>query len=340
MSGVEVRVLSLTGDLLARASSSLESRVADLHQQLLEAGEQRICALVRDECVLPGSSTLREASFDVGINHVTAIFKPRDSLEQEGFSLELLMRADADAAARRAAHHLKSCGYTVGELRATGYTAGELRRCLDSLQKRAVASTHWQNICRDPNLTGSLLLSAGFSVAEMLEAGFYTSHLRIIGCSLASFQASNVPVEDIIQAGFTALEFLECGYTLQQLQKMSFSAGQLKNAQRWPLELRAAGYTATQLKMAGYSLAQVREAFSLQELVDAGYTAWVLGKSGFSMKELRSVGFGDAELANAGFEVLSHGSARASLSSNCSAHTQSSTLARKDRVQQLGAMTA
>lgn len=287
MDRVTVQILYLSGELIASFDAGFAWTVADVLEQLLAAGEFKICTLVLDDMELTGHSTLRGCGFKTGINTLIAIFRTKQWLSEANFTPATLMKTDGDAMASRTTHKLKSGGYTARELRASGYTCGELRACLEPMKGH--------------NATPLILKKAGFSLAEMLKAGYSGIYLRTLSFPLASFRELDWSCGDLVEIGFTALEFLAVGYTLSQLQKVGFSARHLKQTKCWPLELKQAGYSAIQLKVAGYSLAQIKHVFNLAELKDAGYTAWVLGKSGFGIKELSAVGFCEKDLADAGF---------------------------------------
>jgi len=303
MAGIEVLVLSLSGTQLASIGAEESSTLADLFDKLLEANECRICTLVYNEFELCGPSNLFEYGFRLGKNVVTAIFKTKQWLEESGFSPTMLMNTDSDSMAHRASNKLKSCGYTVRELRATGYTASELRTCLEAMRNVPKREAQIMDMQLHPTCPACLLRDGGYSFAEMHEAGYSTRTLKDLGFSLAIFIEANIAISDMMEAGFTALDFLQNGWTLSDLQKLAFRAGQLKCTRTIPKQLKEAGYTVEQLKMAGYSLVQMKEGFSLPELKQAGYTAWVLAKSGFGVKELEEAGFTSTELGNAGFVI-------------------------------------
>jgi len=152
---------------------------------------------------------------------------------------------------------------------------------------------------------GFNLFGMGFSVSDLLRAGYTIPQLKREGVTCQIFHDSGLKVEHVI-GYFTHQEIFESGYSVLECLEADLTLGQLRKgytleqicAEGVPMkrmlrdgikisELRKAGYHALVFKEAGCTLVEmIHGRFSIEELREAGYTITEMLDLGASIREL------------------------------------------------------
>lgn len=237
---------------------------------------------------------------------------------------------------------LKASGVGAVELKAIGYTAKRLRECgydACQLKNAGFSATDMKNA----GFSDDELKGAGFSKEEIIAAGGLPAGIdakavrdagcgvealrdlrakgvsaaaikRISGCSARALLAAGYTPKELHDAGFSAAELLKAGLSPRALRDAGFTARELLDAGLTPADLLASGFNAQDLRDAlsrlpqGVNSENVKQAecdpekLRLQRL--AGVSADVIkAQSGCSAAALKKAGYGDIDLANAGFSA-------------------------------------
>lgn len=254
-------------------------------------------------------------------------------LKDNGYSLQELIQVCS-------CKELKATGVNARDLKNLGYSARRLRDCGFNACELYNAGFTAQEM-KDAGFSDDELKGAGFSAEDIARAsglpdGITAQDVRNAGCDATSLQrlrSAGVSAAAIRRInGCSAAQLKAAGYNAQELRNAGFSAADLKNAGFTPAELRAGGYNARDLLNAGFSTDELAQAgFTPQEISAAeanlppgvtlqaikasgcdpetlrrerlaGVSAKVIRQqAGCSADALKSAGFTDNDLLNAGF---------------------------------------
>jgi intracellular multiplication protein IcmE len=281
-------------------------------------------------------------------------------LKEAGFSAADLKRAgftpEELKAAGYSARDLLNAGFSPEDLAKAGYTAAQIREgegqlppgftpdeikiagCdPDSLRRAREAGVSALSIKQHAGCSAQALKAAGFSDADLANAGFTAqeisaagpltdAQIKAAGCDpdqLKKLFAAGVSAKKIKElngcsaealknAGYDPKSLLDAGYTPEQLLAAGFSAKDIENAGTRPADILAAGRISNcsveslkKARAAGVSAATIKKTLgcSAKALKDAGYTAKELKDAGFTAAELKNAGFSAKDLKNAGFSA-------------------------------------
>ena len=235
---------------------------------------------------------------------------------------------------------LKAAGFSARQMKDTGFTASRLRQCgFDACELRGAGFTAQE--MKDGGYSDGELKGAGFSDNDIARAGGLPEGMtaddvrkagcdaaalsrlrvagvtasairRISGCSATQLNAAGFTAQDLKNAGFSAADLLNAGFTQEQLRDAGYIARDLLDAGLTPAQLAAAGFTSDQLKAAEAELPpgmipdDVKAARcsvgALKRERLAGVSAALIHQyAGCSAESLKSAGFTENDLANAGF---------------------------------------
>ncbi|BCA94125.1 hypothetical protein TUM19329_04860 [Legionella antarctica] len=279
-------------------------------------------------------------------------------LKDAGFSAADLRKAgftpEELKAAGYSARDLLNAGFSPADLAKAGFTAAQIKAAqmelppgitpadvknagcdVDVLKKERAAGVSAALIRRYAGCSAQALKAAGFSDADLANAGFTQPQIsaatplsdddiKAAGCDpdkLRKLMASGVSAKRIKDlngcsaqalkdAGFDAQSLLDAGFTPAQLLAAGFTPKQLENAGLNPAAIIAAGRVTDcsvdslkRARAAGMSALTIKQTLgcSAQALKDAGYSAKELKDAGFTAAELKAAGFSANDLKNAGF---------------------------------------
>ena len=235
---------------------------------------------------------------------------------------------------------LKASGFNARQMKDAGFTANRLRQCgFDACELRGAGYTA-QDMA-DGGFSDGELKGAGFpdsdiervsglpdgittdnvrkaecqqdALSRLRTAGVTASAIRrISGCSIAQLKAAEFSVQDMKNAGFSAADLINAAFSPEQLKNAGYGARDLLNAGLTPSKLIAAGFTPDQLKAAetelppGMTKENIKEAGCDVEALKrqrlAGVSAALIHQNAdCSVQSLKSAGFTETDLANAGF---------------------------------------
>lgn len=155
---------------------------------------------------------------------------------------------------------LKAAGFTPTELAAAGFTPAELAAAGFGATQNAVGTTNCSvtslRAARAQGVTAKTIRETlGCSLAALKAAGYTPAELRDAGFTAAELRA----------AGFSPADLKAAGFTAQDLHDAGFSPSDLKRAGFDPDELRDLGYSDSALQQAGIAVPSSRVA-GLQSL--------------------------------------------------------------------------
>lgn len=282
------------------------------------------------------AQNLKDAGFSAA-DLKKAGFTPAE-LKNAGYSARDLLNAGFSPS------DLADAGFTPAQIKAAqtllppGITADDIKNAgcdVDVLQKERAAGVSATLIKQDAGCSAQALKAAGFTDADLANAGFTPqeisastpisdSDIKAAGCDpdklkkLYSAGVSAKRIKDLNgcsaqalkNAGFDAKSLSDAGFTPAELLAAGFTPNQLENAGLTPAAVIADGRISDcsvdslkKAKAAGISALTIKQTLgcSAQSLKAAGYSAKDLKAAGFTAAELKAAGFGPKELKDAGF---------------------------------------
>lgn len=280
------------------------------------------------------AAQLRDAGFSAA-DLRKAGFTPSE-LKAAGYSARDLLNAGFTPA------QLEAAGFTNGQIKAAeaelppGITADDVKKAgcnIDELKRERIAGVSATLIKEYAGCSARALKEAGFTDADLANAGFTPQQIKAAGSGLSNAPA---PISDeavraagcdptklkqLFKEGVSATRIKELnGCSAQALKDAGFSAKSLLDAGFTPAQLLAAGFTPRELEDSGVSPANIIAAgrtadCSIAYLKQAkangisaatikqtlGCSASALKAAGYTAKELKDAGFTAAELKAAGF---------------------------------------
>lgn len=231
-------------------------------------------------------------------------------LKNAGFTASQLKNAGFTAKQLKdagfAAGQLLNAGYSRSDLAKAGFTPGQiaageaaLAQMKDQTTACSIAKLKQERL---NNVTASQIHSeSNCSIATLKAAGFSAADLKNAGFSAAALKAAGFSAIDLKNAGFSAAALKAAGFTAADLKNSGFSASDLKNAGFSAADLKAAGYTARALNNAGFSAGELmKDGFTPNQLAAAGYDGQALRHAGVTPDESKAAGVSAVQLKRAG----------------------------------------
>lgn len=254
-----------------------------------------------------GAQALKEAGF--GAKDLMDAGYTAKELKDAGFTAKDLKAMGAPVSDLKAAgfdaNDLKDAGFSAADLKAAGFNADELQAAgfaglkpvkagcsVEDLARARKQGISAEQLKKDRNCDVAAMKAAGFTAAELKNAGYSPKELADAGFTAKELKAAGFSPQELKVAGFTAKELTDAGFTPAQLKTAGYSAKELKDAGFSPKRLLDAGFNPKELKDAG---------FTAKDLSDIGLTAKQLKDAGFTPEDLKAAGFSAADLRDAGF---------------------------------------
>lgn len=146
---------------------------------------------------------------------------------------------------------------------------------------------------KNDGCTARNLRSWGHTPKQLRDAGYSIHSLKQVGYSVRELKDAGFSTRELRDANFSLLQMWSLCST-QQLREAGYTANQLVHAGLSMQGLREAGYKACDLDIYdidGRAVKELKEAFSAQELREAGYPAEKLVKAGFAVKDIKETGY-------------------------------------------------
>lgn len=169
------------------------------------------------------------------------------------------------------------------------------------------------------------LVDAGYDTTELRSAGYELRELKDVGCSTTQLKGAGYSAWDLKLADFSLLSIYHAGYTVRELLDAPFDPEDLRNvcgiasrsireAVQGVTKVREilgdvdvpdnVRYNAKELKDMGKSAAEVREmGFSAGKLKNAGFSLVELRMAGFNVRQVRAAKFSIDEVRQAGYTI-------------------------------------
>jgi intracellular multiplication protein IcmE len=189
---------------------------------------------------------------------------------------------------------LKRLEFSASELKEAGCSAKDLLRAYSYVDIRNAG--FGPLVLLDCGWSGDQFAGAGFTVHELINAGFGAEQLRRLGPSLLKgfFESdSQLDTKWLLDGGFSASELRQYSFDALKLKNAGCNAYQLKHAGFSAHELRQAGIDAAWLLAGGWKAAELASRvddlaiFSASEMREAGVDAKSLAQLGYTFRDLR-----------------------------------------------------
>lgn len=199
-----------------------------------------------------------------------------------------------------------------------GLTGSNSRLTVDDLYLPHLFDVNLYNILNNKTIQFYLgvgivdLKMAGFTITNLLDAGYDILDVKNIGYNQNDFIIANYTIDYLKFVGYSVFDLKLIGYTnISDLLHIGYSYYDIRIAEYTIMDFKLAGYTITNFKLAGYTKIELFDAgYSIFDLKMAGYTIDDFNNAGFSMIDLDSNGYTLTDFVLAGyalFEIINTG---------------------------------
>ena len=197
-------------------------------------------------------------------------------------------------------HEIREAGYTVTDCNMHGLSLEEVVKAGYTLKEVKNSTLRYPmrhaRDAKNAGFTAKQLKDGGISFEEIKGAGYGLEQVRHAGFTLRQIRDEGGPkygsyghslLSQIRQAGFTVKEAMGGGYTLKEVIDAGYTLEEVQRLEGCALD------SAEDAKHAGFSVKQLKDAYSLQQLKDAGFDLMQItfAHAGYTIQQIKAAGY-------------------------------------------------